>query len=649
MRGAVSNKGAGGLQKSPGRRLGWPVVARCVAAPVVCLVFAVACWEASPALTQSVTGSVAEEDGPTVPGELVVRFERGVSVDEQMAFLNSRGLTLKRRHLDPEFVTVGLPDGSSEAALAAALGGDDVVASAEEIPLMELADAPEPNDPWFPEQRWNFSLVQARQAWEKTRGAGVIVAVIDSGVAFEDYMDPVTKKQFVKGPDFANTTFVYPKDFFDNDDHPNDDHGHGTHVAGTIAEATNNGLEAAGIASEALIMPVKACGMLEAGYYCPQDVVADAIDWATAKRADVINISLGGVRGSDRQQAAIERAQSAGIVVVASSGNGGTDGIGDPGLWYPAAYPGVIAVGATDGAGVRAQYSNYGSTPDDPKPNFEKRVLDLVAPGGDERDFTWVRQNTFVDYCEGVRPPDPIDVANFQTCRARGTSQAAAHVSAVAALVLSLQPDLRDDQVRDLLQCSARDLGAPGFDLEYGYGMVQAGNAIQDRDGDGIFDCLIRPVDTCGVAASPTPTAAPAAGVLVNGMPTPVTTPSPTPAPSPTDTPTPTPTDSPAPTGSPTPTPTDTPTPTPSPSPSPSPTPGPVACGDVDCDYDVDSVDALGVLRFVAQLSDPECIDKGYTNCDGFINSVDALFILRYVAQIPAGGGDGCPVIGYGN
>ena len=69
----------------------------------------------------------------------------------------------------------------------------------------------------------------------------------------------------------------------------------------------------------------------------------------------------------------------------------------------------------------------------------------------------------------------------------------------------------------------------------------------------------------------------------------------------------------------------------------------------MDCDYDVDSVDALGVLRFVAQLSDPDCIDKGYTNCDGFITSVDALFILRYVALLPTGGGDGCPVIGYGN
>jgi hypothetical protein len=73
-----------------------------------------------------------------------------------------------------------------------------------------------------------------------------------------------------------------------------------------------------------------------------------------------------------------------------------------------------------------------------------------------------------------------------------------------------------------------------------------------------------------------------------------------------------------------------------------------VACGDVDCDYDVDSVDALWVLRYVAQNGEAACMDKGYTNCDQFISAVDALYLLRYVASLPLGGGIGCPVIGYG-
>src|SRR3990172_4336381 len=367
MRSVVSDKGASGLQKSLGRRLIWPAAFRSAAATAACLVLAVGCAGAPPAPTEPATGPVVDEQGPTAPGELVIQFESGVSVDEQMAFLDARGLTLERRHLDGEFVTVGLPEGSNEGDIAASLSGDGMVASAEEIGLMVPLDAPEPNDPLFYAQRWNFSLVQALKAWEHARGAGVIVAVVDTGVAFEDYTDPVTHTQFLQGPDFATSTFVYPKDEFDDDTHPNDDHGHGSHIAGTIAETTNNALEAAGIAPDALIMPVKACGMLDVGYYCPQNVVADAIDWATTHGADVINISLGGTEGSGLEAEAIKRAQTAGIVVVASSGNGGADGLGDSSLWFPAAYPGVVAVGATDGSGVRAGYSNYGVSPDDPE------------------------------------------------------------------------------------------------------------------------------------------------------------------------------------------------------------------------------------------------------------------------------------------
>ena len=172
------------------------------------------------------------------------------------------------------------------------------------------------------------------------------------------------------------------------------------------------------------------------------------------------------------------------------------------------------------------------------------------------------------------------------------------------------------------------------------YGLVQAFEAIRDSDGDGVFDCLDRPDDACGViAASPTSTPAPSApGIIAQGMPTPLTTPSPTPTVPPSQTPTPVET--------PTPTPTATPTSTPATTPTTS--PGAVACGDVDCDYDVDAVDALWVLRYVAQNGEAACMDKGYTNCDQFISAVDALYLLRYVAALPLGGGDGCPVIGYG-
>jgi len=603
-----------------------------------------------------VRNAPAQPGGPLIPGRLLVAFTPGLTPEQQEQVIASRGLTIARRHFLPQYVTVAVPPGSQES-VRQALQDDPAIASAEDIPLQVPLGAPEPDDPWFPSQRWNYSMVQVLDVWPATRGAGAIVAVIDTGVAFEDYTDPQTQKQFTRSPDLQATSFVYARNELDRGSHPNDDNGHGTHVASVIAQSTNDGIGAAGIAPEVLVIPVKACGPQRGSYGCDPNDVGDAIDWAVTHGADVINLSLGGPSPNiGLERAAIERALGAGIVVVASTGNGGADDIGDPYLNYPAALPGVIAVGAVDSRGLRSSYSNYGVSPEDPK-----RTIDLVAPGGDLTDPIGrsIYQTTFLDRCNAIDPPAPIDPTKFATCGLHGTSQAAAHVSAVAALILSLRPGLSGEDVRELLKCSARDLGPPGPDLEYGYGVVQAADAIRDSDGDGTFDCLDQPKDTCGVAPTPTPALTP--GAAANGMPTPVPTGTPAPTPSPTGTPTPSPTDSPTPaptdsptpatTGTPAPTPTPTPTPTPAATPSPTatPTPSAVACGDVDCDYDVDAVDALGILRYVAQLSEPGCIDKGYTNCDGFITAVDALYVLRYVAALPNQVGNGCPVIGYGN
>ncbi|HSP55526.1 MAG TPA: S8 family serine peptidase, partial [Dehalococcoidia bacterium] len=559
MRKAVSIRRAGGVRSGQPRSETWPAASRFFGVAAACLVL-LACSEgvASPARMPAASPSPPEH-APIVTGEVTISFKPGVPADERERFLREKGLTVVRRHFLASDVTVGVPAGRESALSEEFRAAPEVVAAAE-VALQFPLDAPEPNDPIFYAQRWNFSLVQAQEAWQKTRGAGVIVAVVDTGVAFENYSDPVANKDFVKAPDFASAHFVYPRNEVTGTVHPNDDWGHGTHVAGTIAEATNNGLEAAGIASDALIMPVKACGFQASGQYgCDPNDVGDAIDWATTHGADVINLSLGGPSGNiGLERPAIERALSAGIVVVAAAGNGGPDQVGDPQLYYPAALPGVIAVGATDSSGARAGYSNYGSSPEDPT-----RMLDLVAPGGDARDFSWVVQNTFIDFCSGKLPTDAIDYTKFASCGVRGTSQATPHVSAVAALIRSLQPDLRADKVVQLLQCSANDLGPGGFDPEYGHGMVQAFEAMRDTDGNGQFDCLDTPKDTCGVAGSPTPTLIPTQAAGENGMPTPVTTPTLTP--SPTDTPTPTPTDTP------TPTPTDSPTPTPTNSPTPTP------------------------------------------------------------------------------
>jgi subtilisin family serine protease len=98
------------------------------------------------------------------------------------------------------------------------------------------------------------------EVWQAANGTGVKVAVVDTGVAYEDHSEPVRLRTFAAAPDFAGTDFLDPHDSYDMDDHANDDYGHGTHVAGTIAESTNNGIGGAGIAPGARIMPVKVCG-----------------------------------------------------------------------------------------------------------------------------------------------------------------------------------------------------------------------------------------------------------------------------------------------------------------------------------------------------------------------------------------------------
>ncbi len=249
-------------------------------------------------------------------------------------------------------------------------------------------------------------------------------------------------------------------DFINSDAHPNDDNGHGTHVAGTIAQTTNNGLGVAGVAFGTTIMPVKVLNSAGTGSL---DGVAAGIRYAVDNGADVISLSLGGP-GSSALQSAVAYAYNNGVVVCAASGNGGTDGIGDPACDYPAAYDAyVIAVGATQYNESRAPYSNYGSS------------LDMVAPGG----------NTGVDQ-NGDGYPDGVlqntfgnTTVNWAYYFYQGTSMATPHVSGVAALLLARDPTLTPDEVRSALQSTADDLGSAGRDNTFGWGLVNAEAALR--------------------------------------------------------------------------------------------------------------------------------------------------------------------------
>jgi serine protease len=304
-------------------------------------------------------------------------------------------------------------------------------------------------------------LVNAERVWAIQKGdPSVGVAVLDTGIAFEDF------GRFRKSPDFTDTTFLTGFNVFTRDSHANDDNWHGTHVASTIAESTNNGVGAAGLAFRCALMPVKVLDRQGNGSFFG---VAEGVDYVTNFRqgndnpAKVINMSLGGDTPSTAVQQAVDRAVAAGITVVAAAGN---DGVGT--ISFPAALPNVIAVGAVDQRKQQTSYSNFGPE------------LDLMGPGGDlDRDDDHDgRPDGVVQVTLDFRqtPLGRFDV--FALVFADGTSQATPHVAASAALIYK-QGITKPEAVKAALETTAEDLGAPGRDDRYGNGLVRPAEALK--------------------------------------------------------------------------------------------------------------------------------------------------------------------------
>jgi serine protease len=321
------------------------------------------------------------------------------------------------------------------------------------------------------ELQWNFTGangVEAPAAWDNLLadghpgGDGVTVAVLDTGVAYAD------SYRYLRSPDLGATRFVPGYDFVGNDPYPFDLNGHGTHVASTIAEDTNNALGVAGLAYGVRIMPVRVLDRYGAG---SATTVARGIRYAVDHGAQVLNLSLSFAYRTTAAQIpqviqALEYARDRGSLVVASAGNSGR-----PVIPYPARLNNVLAVGATTEHACKASFSNYG--PD----------LDLVAPGGGPDSGIAGDRN-----CRAGRLGRPIYQMTFRPPNVRsfylrgfaGTSMAAPHVSATAALVISsgvLGANPSPERIAEQLTSTARDLGAPGEDRLYGWGLVNAAAA----------------------------------------------------------------------------------------------------------------------------------------------------------------------------
>ena len=317
-----------------------------------------------------------------------------------------------------------------------------------------------PNDLAF-EVQWNFRMIEAERTWDIQKGdPSVVVAVLDTGIAFEDF------GPYRKAPDFGGTVFVQGRDIVNEDDHANDDNFHGTHVASTIAEATDNTLGATGLAFRCALMPVKVLDENGDGSFFE---VAEGIDFAARNSSvKIINPSLGGDGNSNTVRAAIDRAVAAGITVVAAAGNDGRGTVS-----FPAALPNVIAVGAIDGRKQKAPYSNFGTE------------LDLVAPGGDNR-----RDDTGPNGVPDGRPdgilqqtldPDSAERGIFDDFGyffVTGTSQATPHVAALAALLYQ-QGITNPTAIKAAMEQTAEDLGASGRDDTFGNGLIRPSLALK--------------------------------------------------------------------------------------------------------------------------------------------------------------------------
>ena len=416
-----------------------------------------------------------EDARSTVRGELIVNFQRGFP-PVRADIASVPGASVKRIATGGRFASVSVPVGAEDrfVGLLEAIPG---IASVERNPIKHAAFIP--NDELY-DLQWNMPLIQAEAAWNISMGDGVTVAVLDTGIAFEGVN--LFGTDHSQAPDLAGTTFVDPYDAVNGGDHPVDEDGHGTHVTGTIVQSTDNGIGVAGVAPDARVIPVKVCSFVG----CPGFAIADGIIWAVDHGADIINMSLGGFSISQAERDALQYAEDHGVLVVAAAGNGGADKKGDGYLDYPAAVATVFSVAAIRYDKQKAPYSNYGLG--------DGAGLDIVAPGGDlsvdqnsDGYSDGVLQNTFGFRC-GSAPFG--DYTAFDYCYYQGTSMATPHVSGAAALLLSEHPDLTPPEVREVLRCSALDLGAPAYDPLFGAGLVQAADALSDLDKDGIVDCL---------------------------------------------------------------------------------------------------------------------------------------------------------------
>ena len=383
----------------------------------------------------------------------VAALDREFGIDLKLVDDTAKDTELFRAHVDPARRDAILAGLAKEAVVEIAEPDSEMALSPlENTATLEPIAPPEPgfpNDPLYPKQ-WNFRQIGIPEAWKLADGNGTIVAVLDTGVGFETY------DKFHVLPDLAGITFVDPYNFVGNNRHAGDDHGHGSHVTGTIAQVTNNGIGVAGIARNVRIMPLK---VLSAGGSGSVAGIADAIRYAADHNAKVINMSLGGAFPSAVLKKAVKYAHDKGVTIICAAGNESRNKVG-----YPAAYPGAVAISATETSEAITFYSNYG------------KDIDLAAPGGNTTDGKGNRNNPDGGILQNtIVIGDPTKDGYFAFM---GTSMAAPHAAGVAALVVG-EGVTDPDAVERILKATARKPTNQEYSTDkYGAGIIDAPAAV---------------------------------------------------------------------------------------------------------------------------------------------------------------------------
>jgi serine protease len=414
-----------------------------------------------------------------VPNEVIVRYARSATRTVRAAAQRATGAG--EPHVFAPYTRVlKIHDGESVAATIAQLerrpgvvaAYPNVIAHASYVPNDQGQPGGAPGG-WQGVQ-WNFSPevgVNAPAAWDRLNavgrpgGLGVKVAVLDTGVAY------ASRRGYRRSPDLLNR-FVKGFDFVDEDAYPDDLNGHGTHVASTIAETTGNSYGVTGLAYGVRLIPVRVLDRAGTG---DSVAISAGLRYAARKGAKVINLSFEFDSSVTRGQIpdildALRYARRKGALVIGASGNFSAHAVA-----YPARAGDVMSVGATTEHLCQADYSNSGSN------------LDISAPGGGlDADIPGD------PHCRPGTEPAGRDIyqMTYSTRSVRhfglpggyvGTSMAAPHVSATAALAIASGVIGRNPspaQVEARLKATARDLGTPGPDSRYGAGMVDAARAV---------------------------------------------------------------------------------------------------------------------------------------------------------------------------